>query len=89
MSDGNQNTFIKAYIAILYNHESIYRQSKFFTKKLISLCSNFTQLEKKIKFQLFNKNSKIDMGYAPEYVEAMYKLVQNGNPGSYIFQLKN
>ena len=25
------------------------------------------------------------MGYAPEYVEAMYKLVQNGNPGSYIF----
>ena len=85
LSSLSSKSNIKAYIAILYNHESIFRQSKFFTKKLISFCSNFSQLEKKIKLQLFNKNSKIDMGYAPEYVDAMYKLVQNGNPGSYIF----
>ena len=76
---------IKAYIAILYNHESIFRKSKFFTKKLISFCSNFHQLEKDTKLLLFNRNSKIDMGYAPEYVDAMYKLVLNGKPGSYIF----
>ncbi len=76
---------IEAYIAILYNHESIFRKSKFFTKKLISFCSNFSQLENKTKLQLFNRNSKIDMGYAPEYVDAMYNLVLNGKPGSYIF----
>tara|TARA_B100000989_G_scaffold246712_1_gene193924 strand:- start:19037 stop:19999 length:963 start_codon:yes stop_codon:yes gene_type:complete len=81
----NQKFNCDTYTAILYNHESFYRKEKFFTKKLISFCSNYRFNTSKSKLQLFNRNLSIDMGYAPEYVNAMYKLITNGKPGSYIF----
>ena len=78
------------YTAILYNHESVYRKERFFTKKLISFCSNYRSNTSKSKLELFNKNLSIDMGYAPEYVNAMYKLITKGKPMVHIFsQLKN
>ena len=95
---GNQKVLVEEYLekinkkfncnsftAILYNHESFYRKEKFFTKKLISFCSNYKFNLRKVKLQLFNKNASIDMGYAPEYIEGMYKLINKGKPGSYIF----
>ena len=87
----NYLTFVKekfgcnAYTAILYNHESFYRKEKFFTKKLISFCSNNKSNIKKTKLQLFNKNVYVDMGYAPEFIDVMFKLIKKGKPGSYIF----
>ena len=79
---------IDVYIAILYNHESIYRNQKFFTKKIISFLSNYKKqkIEKnQNKILLFNKESLIDMGYAPDFVNGMINLIRKGKPGSYIF----
>ena len=82
----NLNTnLLDTYIAIVYNHESIYRKSKFFTKKVISFCSEFRNNESNSKLKIFNKNQKIDMGYAPEFVQGMFTLANSGRSGSYIF----
>ena len=81
----NKKFNTNAYTAILYNHESFYRKDKFFTKKLISFCSNYKSNQKEKKLELFNKNAYVDMGYAPEYVNAMFDLVNKGKPGSYVF----
>jgi len=83
---------IKVYIAILYNHESVYRKENFFTKKVISFCSKLKSnkiedLEKKLT--LFNKNALIDMGYAEDFVRGIIDLVAIGRPGSYIFSTFN
>mgnify|MGYP001175727443 CR=1 FL=1 len=79
---------IPVLIPIFYNHESIKRKEKFFTKKIISYCSkksknNDISLDQKI--QLFNPDSVIDMGYAPEYIDLLLKLTFSDNTGSYIF----
>ncbi len=82
---------INVFIAILYNHESIYRKSKFFSKKVIKFCSNCFNNNLSIdyigingKLELFNPDSIIDMGYAPEFVEYLIKLILTNKPGSYI-----
>jgi len=79
---------IPVLIPIFYNHESIKRKEKFFTKKIISYCSKKSKnsdisLDQKI--QLFNPDSVIDMGYAPEYIDLLLKLTFSDNTGSYIF----
>ncbi|MBU0529114.1 GDP-mannose 4,6-dehydratase [bacterium] len=60
---------------ILFNHESPRRGGTFVTRKI-------TQAAARIKFgiqnnvTLGNLNSKRDWGYAPEYVEGMWKMMQ-------------
>ncbi len=79
---------IDVYVAILYNHESIYRKQKFFTKKIISFLSNYKKQNKKgnhDKIVLYNKHSLIDMGYAFDFVKGMISLTIKGEPGSYNF----
>tara|TARA_B100000242_G_C43019326_1_gene474270 strand:+ start:178 stop:1146 length:969 start_codon:yes stop_codon:yes gene_type:complete len=79
---------IDVYIAILYNHESIYRKEKFFTKKIISFLSKYKKQRinaKQDKILLYNKDSLIDMGYALDFVNGMVNLVLEGKPDSYIF----
>ncbi len=79
---------IPVLIPIFYNHESVKRQNKFFTKKIISFCSRIanqlnSDLEESIT--LFNPNSIIDMGYAPEYLEMLLELTKLDKFGSFIF----
>ena len=82
----NQN--IKTFVPIMYNHESVKRKNKFFTKKIISFCSktfhNISK-QKQEKITIYNPNSIIDMGYAPEYVDMIYDLTLLDNDGTYIF----
>ena len=79
---------IPVVVPIFYNHESIKRKNKFFTKKIISFCSRIanklnSDLEESIT--LFNPNSIIDMGYAPEYIEMLLELIKLDKFGSFIF----
>lgn len=60
---------------VLFNHESFLRSSNFFIKKVIqdALAIKNNKLDKLI---VGNLNVKRDFGYAPKYVEAMWKILQ-------------
>ncbi len=68
---------------ILFNHESERRGQTFVTRKItISLCEVAAGNKKTIK--LGNLNSKRDWGYAPEYVEGMWRMLQLDEPEDFV-----
>jgi GDPmannose 4,6-dehydratase len=69
--------------AICFNHESPLRQYKFVTRKIsYEVANKFLKSEDKITFG--NIYSRKDWGYAPDYVEGMYKILQHPNPENFI-----
>ena len=68
---------------ILFNHESPLRPDRFVTQKIISAACHIHngQMEKLI---LGNIDIKRDWGYAPDYVEAMYLILQRDNPSDFV-----
>ena len=68
---------------ILYNHESPYRGENFVTKKITySLARIKAGLQDKL--YLGNYNSERDWGYAGDYIEAMWLMLQQEHPDDYI-----
>ena len=68
---------------ILFNHESPVRGETFVTKKIImALCK--IKLNKQKKLFLGNLDAKRDWGHAKDYVEAMWKMLQNKTPQDYV-----
>jgi GDPmannose 4,6-dehydratase len=74
---------IFACTGILFNHESYLRPSKFVTKKIITSAVNIYKGSKE-KLLLGNIEIVRDWGWAPEYVEAMWLMLQNDIPKDYI-----
>lgn len=75
------NLFISS--GILFNHESVLRRPNFVTKKIISTAIKIKE-GKLDKLKLGNINIKRDWGYAPLYVEAMWKMLNIEKPNDYI-----
>ena len=69
---------------ILFNHESPRRGETFVTRKITRAVAAI-MAKKQDKLFLGNLDSKRDWGYAPEYVEAMHKLLQQETPKNYVF----
>ncbi|SVE22647.1 uncharacterized protein METZ01_LOCUS475501, partial [marine metagenome] len=68
---------------ILFNHESPRRGGTFVTRKITTGVARIKLgLEKKIV--LGNLDSTRDWGYAPEYVEGMWLMLQQDNPDDYV-----
>ena len=68
---------------ILFNHESPLRGLEFVTRKITNGVAKIALgLEKKI--YLGNLSSKRDWGHASEYVECMWKMLQQKNPDDYV-----
>ncbi len=68
---------------ILFNHESPLRGETFVTKKIVqALCK--IKKKQQSKLYLGNLDSKRDWGHAKDYVEAMWKMLQNKEPKDYI-----
>ena len=68
---------------ILFNHESPRRGETFVTRKIvIALCKIKMGLQKKLF--LGNIDAKRDWGHAKDYVEAMWKMLQQKNPSDYV-----
>jgi GDPmannose 4,6-dehydratase len=68
---------------ILFNHESPRRGDTFVTKKIVNGVVNiFNELQNTLK--LGNLDAKRDWGYAPEYVEGMYRMLQQDKPDDYV-----
>ncbi|MFP5272023.1 GDP-mannose 4,6-dehydratase [Coleofasciculus sp.] len=68
---------------ILFNHESPLRPQRFVTQKIVSAVSRIAQGSQE-KLYLGNVDIKRDWGWAPEYVEAMYKILQQEEPDDYV-----
>jgi len=68
---------------ILFNHESPRRGETFVTRKITRAA---TRIKAKLqdKIYLGNLDSKRDWGYAPEYVEAMWLMMQSDKPDDYV-----
>ena len=61
---------------ILFNHESPRRGETFVTRK-ITIAASRIKLGLQEKLTLGNMNAKRDWGYAPEYVEGMWRILQH------------
>ena len=68
---------------ILFNHESEYRGLEFVTRKVTDAVAKIS-LGKQEKLQLGNLDSVRDWGYAPDFVEAMWLMLQQERPDDYI-----
>ena len=68
---------------ILFNHESPRRGFEFVTKK-ISMGVAKIKLGLAKKLYLGNLKAKRDWGYAPDYVEAMWLMLQQKKPDDYV-----
>ena len=68
---------------ILFNHESPRRGETFVTRKITQAAAKI-KLGLQEKVLLGNLNAKRDWGYAPEYVEGMWRMLQQEKPDDYI-----
>ena len=68
---------------ILFNHESPLRGIEFVTRKISNAVSRINAGIDQV-LELGNLNASRDWGYAPEYVEGMYKIMQHGEPDNAI-----
>jgi len=74
---------IYACTGFTYNHESPRRGYAFVTRKITSFVAEVVLGAEK-KLELGNIDAMRDWGYAAEYVEAMYKMLQQSKPKDYI-----
>jgi len=68
---------------ILFNHESPRRGETFVTRK-ITLAAARIKLGLQEKLVLGNLDSQRDWGYAPEYTEGMWRILQQDKPDDFV-----
>lgn len=68
---------------ILFNHESPLRPERFVTQKIVSAAYRIAQGSKE-KLYLGNISIQRDWGWAPEYVKAMWLMLQQEQPDDYV-----
>ncbi|GBO56718.1 GDP-mannose 4,6 dehydratase [Pseudanabaena sp. lw0831] len=68
---------------ILFNHESPLRPDRFVTQKIIAAACRIAKGQAQ-KLVLGNIDIQRDWGYAPDYVEAMYLLLQQEQPDDFV-----
>lgn len=68
---------------ILFNHESFRRGETFVSKKITHAIANILLGKQKVLY-LGNLKARRDWGFAPEYVEAMWLILQQDKPDDYV-----
>lgn len=68
---------------ILFNHESPLRGREFVTRKITDAAAKI-YLDKLDSLELGNLDAKRDWGFAKEYVEGMWKMLQVETPSTYV-----
>ncbi len=69
---------------ILFNHESELRGPKFVTRKITLHAATWANNQKGKLLELGNMKAKRDWGYAKEYVECMYLMLQQNKPDTFV-----
>ncbi len=68
---------------ILFNHESPLRGREFVTRKITDGVARI-KLGKQARLELGNLDAKRDWGFAKEYVEGMWRMLQADTPDTYV-----
>ncbi|MBI2075729.1 MAG: GDP-mannose 4,6-dehydratase [Candidatus Aenigmarchaeota archaeon] len=68
---------------ILFNHESPRRGMTFVTRKITRAIANI-KVDRQEKLYLGNLDAKRDWGYAPDYVKAMWLILQQDEPDDFV-----
>jgi GDPmannose 4,6-dehydratase len=68
---------------ILFNHESPRRGETFVTRKIVKAAVRIKR-DLQHTLELGNLDAQRDWGYAPEYVEAMWLMLQKPEPDDYV-----
>tara|TARA_B100000902_G_scaffold111992_1_gene113224 strand:+ start:4770 stop:5795 length:1026 start_codon:yes stop_codon:yes gene_type:complete len=68
---------------ILFNHESPLRGLEFVTRKITEGVARYNQGENNC-IELGNLNASRDWGYAPEFVDGMYRMMQHETPDNFV-----
>lgn len=68
---------------ILFNHESPLRGIEFVTRKISDAVARISEGIQDV-IELGNLDASRDWGYAPEFVEGMYKMLQHNNPDTFV-----
>ena len=68
---------------IMFSHESEFRRPSFFTKKITKFLVEYKQYGN-INLNVGNIFIERDLGYAKEYVDAIYKIIMSNNRENYI-----
>ncbi len=68
---------------ILFNHESPRRDPSFVTRKITTAVGKIISGDQE-QLVLGNLNAKRDWGFAPDYVDAMWRMLQKPNPDDYV-----
>jgi GDPmannose 4,6-dehydratase len=68
---------------ILFNHESPLRATRFVTQKIVQVAKRIAQGSKE-RLELGRLDIVRDWGWAPEYVEAMWKMLQQDRPQDFV-----
>lgn len=68
---------------ILYNHESPLREELFVTRKISHSLASIKLGQDKV-LELGNLDAKRDWGYAPEYMDAIWRMMQQEHPDCYV-----
>lgn len=74
---------LHASTGILFPHESPLRGEQFVTRKIVDAARRIASGEKE-RLRLGNLAVERDWGWAPEYVEAMWKMLQQEKPADYV-----
>lgn len=74
---------IYASCGILFNHEGERRGPEFVTRKISKAVANIKHNKQKY-LELGNIDSKRDWGYAGDYVEGMWRMLQQDEPDDYV-----
>jgi GDPmannose 4,6-dehydratase len=68
---------------ILFNHEGEHRGYEFVTRKITSNIAKI-KLGKQSRFSLGDLNPQRDWGYAGDYVESLWRMLQNPTPDDFV-----
>jgi len=74
---------IFACTGILFNHESPLRPDRFVTSKIVSTALRIASGSRE-KLNLGKMDIRRDWGWAPDYVDAMWRMLQQPAPGDYV-----
>lgn len=74
---------VQAANAILYNHESPRRPATFVTRK-ITIAVAAIAVGRQQRFTLGDMTVRRDWGWAPDYVDAMYRIARNGTGQDFV-----
>src|SRR5437764_102354 len=82
--DAGQNFGLFACSGIVFNHESPLRGETFVTKKIVSAAAAIAAGRAEGKLHLGDLSASRDWGYAPETVDAIWRMLQREQPDDFL-----